>query len=706
MSEAERKFRDRYRRNRKRWISNIVAAIVMVSVLFLISVITFAYISKTYYAKYTETSDVDYKVQLLPNEFYDSEYLGKDQTYVASLIDNVIANFKYDLMADAEDVYYEYSYKTEAELQIIDGDSNEAIFNPVYPLTERDRETHSTNEPLTINELVVLDYGMYNDLAEKFVTTYDLTDVKSTLIVKLHIKIYSVSPSLGTKTVNDHVIALDIPLTDKTVDVQMTAGVPVADEKLIAISGGAAKEIFKVSSVIFGIIDALLIALLIAFMYLTRTQDITYNGKIRKILSQYKSHIQKINSKFDFNGYQVIEVDSFDELLEIRDTIQKPILMYENEDKTATEFFIPTDTHIAYRHEIKVDGIDPIYVKAAMAEANSITEEANASPVEEPKQEFTENIWAEEDEALGLTDSAFLEPEEFDKSFNDEFGDPDQESFFEEIIIAGEEDESIVDYAEEMLAAEEAAKAAEESAKAAEEAAKAAEEALARIEAERLAAEEAAKAEAERLAAEEAARVALEEAKAKAEAERLAAEEAAKAAEEAKARAEAEIIARAVARAAAKAEARAAAKAAAIEKAEAEARAKAEAEEAERRAREEYLEKNGVEVISVRWPEHAKKNKLYRYDPDGEKLESGDVVLVPSKDLRTDKEFEREAEVAIGNYKVDPEEIKHPLKKIIRVVRRKAEEVFTSMIIGSPENKAADGDNNGKETADTNQSES
>ena len=38
-------------------------------------------------------------------------------------------------------------------------------------------------------------------------------------------------------------------------------------------------------------------------------------------------------------------------------------------------------------------------------------------------------------------------------------------------------------------------------------------------------------------------------------------------------------------------------------------------------------EEPGVEVVGVVWPEKKKKNKIYRYDPNGEILNEGDVVL-------------------------------------------------------------------------------
>ena len=92
---------------------------------------------------------------------------------------------------------------------------------------------------------------------------------------------------------------------------------------------------------------------------------------------------------------------------------------------------------------------------------------------------------------------------------------------------------------------------------------------------------------------------------------------------------------------------------------------------------EEARTEDGVEVISVVWPERARKNKVYRYDPDGEKLDSGDIVLVPSRDKERNRDIIRKAAVAEGNHRVDPASLHHPLKKIIGVVRRHAERMLT-----------------------------
>ena len=103
----------------------------------------------------------------------------------------------------------------------------------------------------------------------------------------------------------------------------------------------------------------------------------------------------------------------------------------------------------------------------------------------------------------------------------------------------------------------------------------------------------------------------------------------------------------------------------------------------------EEPEAYGVDAIDVFWKERS--GKTYRYDPDGNTVEAGDVVLVPTRDVYNDREIVREAEVAKGNYKLAPDTLDRPLKKIIGVVKRKAEKIFTAII--APDEETLEGRN-------------
>ena len=356
MSESEKKKRGLYRKNREKWIFAQAVIVAVVTIAVLISALVSYQLNMQYYIEYNESGSIDYDVYLKDNEFYDSPHQEKNQSYVASLIDKIITNFNYEIDMDAEDVNYRYSYTITSRLEILDNTSNIPIYNPEYTLIDVRNKLQNTSKRLTINEIVILNYDQYNELASRFLQTYDLNDTTSNIVVTLNVDVLSDCNAFSGSSVDTYSSELRIPLTTKTVNVKMTSSVPAAESKMIACSRGAGSEVFKTTAIVLGVVDALLISLLTAFIYLTRTADITYTARVKKILSQYKSYIQKIKNLFETQGYQVVLVDSFDELLEIKDTIQAPILMYENEDKTCTKFMIPTDSKLLYLFEIKVDG--------------------------------------------------------------------------------------------------------------------------------------------------------------------------------------------------------------------------------------------------------------------------------------------------------------------------------------------------------------
>ena len=548
MSEKEKKKRALYRKNREKWIfvQSVIVAVLTVAVL--ISALVSVQLNKKYYIGYREGGSIDYNVFLKENEFFEETNLGKDQSYVASLIDKIIADYSYEIDMDADDVNYKYSYTIKSRLEIIDNSSKVAIFNPERELVSVQNKSQSSSSRLKINEIVVINYDEYNDIANKFLKTYELSSMTSNIVVTLNVDVLSDCNAFSGSTVDTYTSELRIPLTTKTVNIQMTSAVPGEESKMIACTRGAGFEAFKTTAIVLGVVDILAVLLLLAFICLTRTPDITYATRVKKILSQYKSYIQKINNMFDHSGYQKIFVDTFDEMLEIRDTIQAPILMHENEDKTCTKFLIPTDSKLLYVYEIKVEGYSEPEVAPAATAATTIVS-PNITNVVRPVVKVVVN-----------TPPAPVEPE------------PKIETVLEEPEIEADEAVEVIATTEEI-----------EEPEVIEETDPEVEELIATI---------------------------------------------------------------------------------------------PEAEESE-----EF----GVDAIDVFWKE--RPDKTYRYDPDGNNVEDGDVVLVPTRDVHSDREIVREAEVARGNYKVDPETLDRPLKKIIGVVKRKAEQIFTAMITPAEENE-------------------
>ena len=684
MSESEKKKRIGYRKNREKWIFAQSVIIAVLTLSMLISALVSYQLNKTYYIGYNESGSIDYDVYLDENGFYDAPYLEKDQSYVAALIDKIIANFNYEIDMDAEDVNFRYSYSIKSRLEIIDDTSGAAIYNPEYELASAENKSHNSSSRLTINEIVVLNYDEYNELANKFLDTYKLDNTTSSIVVTLNVEVLSNCDAFSGSSANTYSSELRIPLTTKTVNIKMTSAVPEAETKTIACNRGAGGVVFKTTAIILGIVDVLMGLLLTAFIYLTRTNDITYTARVKKILSQYKSYIQKIKNLFETDGYQVIMVDAFSEMLEIRDTIQAPILMYENDDKTCAKFMIPTDSKLLYVFEIKMEGYveptpapkpEPEPPKPTTIVKPNITNlvrpvvKVVVAPPPPPPAPAAEPA----EEVQTVIEEAEIETEIEDVQVETVLEEPVvEEPVVEEPEVEEPEvEEPVVEepVVEEPVVEEPEVEEPEVEEPVVEE-------------------PEVEEPEVEEPEVEE---PVVEEPVVEEPAEEIVVEE--PVIEEI---VEEPVIEEIVEEAEPVAEEPAAEEAEPVEE-ETEASEEAVAEESDAEiesilasipsADEETIEENAnmVDAIDVFWKERS--HKTYRYDPDHHMVEQGDIVLVPTRDVANDKNIVREAEVARGNYKVDAATLDRPLKKIIGVVKRKAEMIFTALITPDDENK-------------------
>ena len=140
------------------------------------------------------------------------------------------------------------------------------------------------------------------------------------------------------------VMNLSIPLTTKTVDVSIGSNV-VQDNGKILVKENDYKNLEYVLAV--GIALAVIgLGFLIRFVkYVldTRSAETMYEQELKQIVFNYKSYIQKSNTEIDKSGYRVIQINTFNEILGLRDTMQTPILMHTEEGELRTEFIIMND---------------------------------------------------------------------------------------------------------------------------------------------------------------------------------------------------------------------------------------------------------------------------------------------------------------------------------------------------------------------------
>lgn len=359
MSESEKLKRAEYQKNRKQTIHIILAIILGLSILTVTFSCIFIALDADTYVYFQENGSVIYHAYLNDNEYYEEERLNGGHAYVSSLIQKMDAAFTYRVKMDADDVTYRYQYRVDARLIILDRNSGAPIYNPVETILGPTVSTFR-GKTLTIDPIVSIDYVHYNDKAKAFIENYHLKDVSAQLNVTMYVDIVGMSEKFAKDNEGQYYVQVMIPLNQEIIKPETASTIPQGQQTVLA-NLHTNKTVFKAFATYFGVLDAISLAVLAYYILITRDEHIDYERKVQKLLNSYKPFIQKIHTAFDSTGYQVLTVDSFSEMLEIRDTLQMPILMFENEDKTRSVFMIPTNTNLLYVFDIKVDHYDELY---------------------------------------------------------------------------------------------------------------------------------------------------------------------------------------------------------------------------------------------------------------------------------------------------------------------------------------------------------
>ncbi len=344
--------------NRNRRIFKFIITTILLFVFALLLLCIFLNNNKVKYANYDENSKINYKVFLKENEFFDGKYLESDKQYISSLIDYITATFEYDLSLKSHDVTYKYSYRVAAEVNVKDRTSKKNLYTYSENLVKEQVHESAEND-LAIIKNVNIDYNKYNNLIKSFVKTYDVGDVNSTLDVKMYVKVIGSCEDFDSDTQNESVITLSIPLTLKTIGIDISNDlVKSVDNVMVCGRPSSLNYIFLVMSL--GLCVLAFVNIIKLFMYIndTKTAKDVYQKELKKILNNYGPYIQKVNGKFDLKGYQALKIDSFTDMLEIRDTLQQPVLMVENNTRNGVFFIIPSNTKIIYVYSIRVSDIE------------------------------------------------------------------------------------------------------------------------------------------------------------------------------------------------------------------------------------------------------------------------------------------------------------------------------------------------------------
>lgn len=361
MSEKEILRRQEYKANRKKWLFIQAIALFLAIVFAFGAFLVYDRMNKTYYIEYTEDSSIDYQVQYQKNDFFVEPWLEGEQAYIVPLIENILADFHYEMDMDARNISFDYSYSINARMDVSDKDSGKPFYTVEDVLLPCKQVATQNSSQMRIDEQVEIDFQHYNKIAKQFTSVYGLDNTSSTLAVTLQVQVLSSCDQFEKDNENSYYTAINIPLNEDTMSIHTTSSAPVTESKVLAYKSVVNQQIFLWIGFIASALALVLVLVMIVFAHLTKNEDVTYTAKVQRLLRSYSSFIQRVEGSFDDQGYQILPIKTFEELLGIRDTLQAPVLMTENTDQTMSRFLIPTAEKLLYVFEIRVDNYDEIY---------------------------------------------------------------------------------------------------------------------------------------------------------------------------------------------------------------------------------------------------------------------------------------------------------------------------------------------------------
>lgn len=358
---------------RRNMILNFVCIIVVLSILSISALFIYVDKSSDYAVSYQENSNVDYKVYLKENKFFDEEFLDLNSKYIASLINYIEAEFKYSISMKEKDVNYKYSYRIESLVEVMESKSSKPLYSKKDELLRVDEKSASSKDNVSIKEKLNINYNNYNDVIKQFISIYGLDDINSNLTISMYIDVVGSCESFESDSNNESVVSLVIPLTTKTVGIDIKNNqVEASDNVIVCNDSSPLTVIYAVVGVLILALDGFFIYKMIRYIIHTRTAETIYDIELKKILNYYHSYIQRIRNNIDlkngdllqidnnviYKGCQFFKLESFNDMLEIRDSLNAPILMSTNDTNTATYFIIlDVNNKAVYTYGLRVTDI-------------------------------------------------------------------------------------------------------------------------------------------------------------------------------------------------------------------------------------------------------------------------------------------------------------------------------------------------------------
>ena len=346
----------------KQWVRVFLiivsAAFMLVSGFSVYKALNPAQAAKKELYSYNYKAGLDYRVYLKPNEFFQVPYMEMNKQYIASLIDYIEVDAKYDFQSN-EDLDYRYDYELVATARGMFEDSDGKktdVWSKSYSISPIESKNGS-GKNFSISKTVNIDYNYYNQILSDFRSQFGLS-VDSRVDLSLKVNVTAGLKGSGETTLSEtQKMDLLIPLLVQTFrirpDFVNTGGNTIYSAK--APTTEVNIPLLVISGILF--IGSLVIFVKLVKSLLVVTRKSEYVLAVNKIMKEYADIIAETHNMPDLSNYDIVNIKNFTDMVDIEEELHAPIIYFEIEENTKCVFLILTDK-TAYRFLLRESDFD------------------------------------------------------------------------------------------------------------------------------------------------------------------------------------------------------------------------------------------------------------------------------------------------------------------------------------------------------------
>lgn len=296
---------------------------------------------------YDNSSDVYYKVNYLDDSYNSVD----NDKYIASMVDYIDISYDYsNILSEYVSGYYKYS--VDSYLIAYEDDITDSLWKREYPLVEEKVMLLDENKinSVKIDDSFKVDFKKFKEEINEFIDDYDI-DISGYLHIRINVLEFLNFNNLDTEYADNKVITINIPLTDDIFKISVNNIVDKDSHYEFSNKVTMNMVFLVIGAFCLSISLALMIMVIKQFKNIYNRQS-EYNRELKRILSKYDDCIVRIKRFYVTKKYNLIYVDSFDELMDVYNNKNK-LISFKEVKKNSEAMFVIIDDDDAWIYKLK-----------------------------------------------------------------------------------------------------------------------------------------------------------------------------------------------------------------------------------------------------------------------------------------------------------------------------------------------------------------